>query len=124
MSYGGPGCVARAKLAADIVKKRLELRKIPLDELKIDLIGINSLYWADSGRKTTGVDPDEVRLRVTGRTKDKVSASRVGQEVEALYTNGPAGGCGAEQGVREIISVASILIDRNDVSPTVSFKEV
>ena len=121
ISYGGPGCVERAKLAQDIVAKRLALRQIPIDEIKYDLIGINSLYWnRDSGNNP----PREVRLRVAGRTKDRVSASRVGQEVEALYTNGPAGGCGATQGVREIISVASLLIPREDVQPQVIVKEV
>lgn len=122
ISYGGPGCAARAKLAGDIVVKRLKLRGIPVDELKVDLMGVNSLYWG-GGENHCG-EPREVRLRVAGRTKDRVSATRIGQEVESLYTNGPAGGCGAVQNVREIISVASMLIGRNDVKPTVTYKEV
>jgi hypothetical protein len=121
ISYGGPGCLARAKLAADVVEKRLALRKIPIDELKIDFIGQNSIY---RNHTRTPKAPEEVRLRVAGRTKDRVAASRIGQEVEALYVNGPAGGCGAEQGVREIISIASLLIDRSEVSPRVIYKEV
>ncbi|MPM33632.1 hypothetical protein SDC9_80209 [bioreactor metagenome] len=121
MSYGGPGCVERGKLAKEIVEKRLALRQIPIDELKFSLIGVDAVYWND---RRVCPAPDEVRLRVAGRTKDRVSASRIGQEVEALYTNGPAGGCGATQGVREIISVASMLISRDDVTPEVIFKEV
>jgi hypothetical protein len=121
ISYGGPGCVDRAKLAGDVVVKRLKLREIPIDELKVDLIGVNSLYWNKD--KQYGY-PGEVRLRVSGRTKDRASAARIGEEVETLYTNGPAGGCGATKAVREIVSVASILIDRNDVKPTVTVKEV
>ncbi|MDR1429150.1 MAG: DUF1446 domain-containing protein [Spirochaetaceae bacterium] len=121
ISYGGPGCLERAKLAADVVKKRLELRKIPIEELKMDFIGINAIYW---NHKRDCKTPEEIRLRVAGRTKDRVSASRIGQEVEALYVNGPAGGCGAEQGVREIISIASLLIDRNDVQHRLVYKEV
>ncbi|NCB62768.1 MAG: acyclic terpene utilization AtuA family protein, partial [Clostridia bacterium] len=122
ISYGGPGCVERAKLAGDIVVKRLKLRGIPMDELKVDLIGVTSLYWG-IGENKCG-EPREVRLRVAGRTKDRVSATRIGQEVESLYTNGPAGGCGAVQNVREIISVASMLLSRDDVKPTVIYKEV
>ncbi|MDR1177374.1 MAG: DUF1446 domain-containing protein [Spirochaetaceae bacterium] len=121
ISYGGPGCLERAKLAADVVKKRLELRKLPVEELKMDFIGINAIYW---NHKRDYKTPEEIRLRVAGRTKDRVSASRIGQEVEALYVNGPAGGCGAEQGVREIISIASLLIDRNDVRHEVVYREV
>jgi hypothetical protein len=121
IGYGGPGCLMRAKVAAETVKKRLELRKIPIEEIKFDFVGVNSIYW-NHGRSYK--DPEEVRLRVAARTRDRVSASRIGQEVEALYVNGPAGGCGAEQGVREIISIASLLIDRNDVSAKIIYKEV
>ena len=121
ISYGGPGCVERAKLAAEIVKGRLKLRNIPLDEMKIDLIGINAVYW-NIDRKCAA--PEEVRLRVSARTKDRTAAARIGEEVEALYTNGPAGGCGAIKGVRDIISVASILIDRDDVKTAVKMREV
>lgn len=121
ISYGGPGCLERAKLAGDIVVKRLKLRQIPINEIKVDMIGINSLYW-NSGR-SYGV-PEEVRLRISARTKERADAACVGEEVEALYTNGPAGGCGSTKGVRDIISVASLLIDRGDVSPTVIMKEV
>ncbi len=121
ISYGGPGCVERGKLAREIVEKRLALREIPMDEIKFSLIGVDAIYW-NSGRVSPA--PEEVRLRVAARTRDRVSAARVGEEVEALYTNGPAGGCGATKGVREIVSVASMLIDRRDVTPTVVYKEV
>ena len=121
MSYGGPGCLERAKIAGEIVRKRLELRQIPIDEIKVDIIGVNSLYWVS--RQETS-EPKEVRLRVSARTKERQDAARIGEEVEALYTNGPAGGCGNLKAVREIVSVASILIDRNDVSATVVMQEV
>ena len=121
ISYGGPGCLARAKLAGDIIVKRLKAREYPIDELKVDLIGINALYWSSHQAETA---PNEVRLRVSARTKDRIVAARVGEEVEALYTNGPAGGCGATKGIRDIISVASILIDRNEIKPTIIMEEV
>lgn len=121
ISYGGPGCVERAKLAGEIVKERLRLRNISFDEMKIDLIGVNSVYWNTDRHCAV---PEEVRLRVSARTKDRITAARIGEEVEALYTNGPAGGCGATKGVRDIISVASMLINRNDVVAEVIMKEV
>jgi len=121
ISYGGPGCVERAKLAGDIVLKRLELRGITMEEIKVDLIGINSIYWNDTHDYVT---PAEVRLRISARTKDRVKASRIGEEVEALYVNGPAGGCGATKAVREIVAVSSMLIDRNDITQIVKMEEV
>ncbi len=122
ISYGGPGCVARGKLALDIVKERLELvAPNAFDELKFDIIGCNSIYWNPDFKYN---EPSEVRVRVAGRAKTKAVADLIANEVEALYTNGPAGGCGAVKRTREIVSVASILVDRNLVTPTVKFFEV
>jgi hypothetical protein len=39
----------------------------------------------------------------------------VANEVEALYTNGPASGGGASKSVREVIAVASILMPRSAI---------
>jgi len=118
ISYGGPGCLERAKLALEILKERLELvAPGQFDEMKFDLIGCNSLYWNPD---FTYNEPSEVRVRAAGRAKTKAIADLVPNEVEALYTNGPAGGCGAVKRTRDIVSVASILIDRNDVKPQVT----
>ncbi len=91
------------------------------DELRIDFIGINSIYKNNDRKYNI---PEEVRLRVAARTKSKYDADQVGNEVETLYTNGPAGGGGATKTVSEIVSVASILINRNDVEAKVIYKEV
>lgn len=121
ISYGGPNCFERAKLAAEIVEKRLNLTNVKYDELKIDFIGINSIYKNSDREYHT---PEEIRLRVAARTKEKHDAVQIGNEVETLYTNGPAGGGGATKSVSEIVSVASILIPRSDVEAKVIYKEV
>ena len=118
ISYGGPGCVARAKLALEILKERLELvAPNVFDELKFDILGCNSLYWNPDYKYSE--EPSEVRVRVAGRAKTKAEADIIANEVEALYTNGPAGGCGAVKRTRDIVSVASILVSRYDVHPEV-----
>lgn len=118
ISYGGPGCLERAKLALEIVKERLELvAPGQFDEMKYDLIGCNSLYWNPDYKYD---EPSEVRVRVAGRAKTKAVADLVANEVEALYTNGPAGGCGAVKRTRDIVSVASILVNRSDIVPAVN----
>lgn len=121
ISYAGPGCLERAKLAAEIVEKRLEITNVKYDELRIDFIGINAIYKNSDRKYNT---PEEVRLRVAARTKSKQDADQIGNEVETLYTNGPAGGGGATKSVSEIVSVASILVNRNDVEAKVIYKEV
>jgi Acyclic terpene utilisation family protein AtuA len=88
ISYGGHNAVARARLAGNIVRERLDGF---LAELKIDLIGVDALH----GRAICGDwQPYECRLRVAGLDADEVRAQAVCEEVTALYTNGPAGGGG------------------------------
>jgi len=65
-----------------------------------------------------------VRLRVAARTDTAPEAQRVAREVEALYTNGPAGGGGASLSVRPVLAMASALLPREHVDPQVSIIEV
>jgi len=113
LSYGGPNAVARARLAGEIVKERLALRGFTFDDLRIDLIGLDSLHGPGEGRP----EPYEVRLRVAGRTALREAAEAVGWEVSALYTNGPSGGAGDFANVREILAVQSVLLPR-ELVPT------
>ena len=50
-------------------------------------------------------------------------AIRVGNEVETLYTNGPAGGGGVTKSAREVVAVASTLVPETMVTPAVQFLE-
>jgi hypothetical protein len=64
-----------------------------------------------------------VRLRVALRCATRDEAERIGQEVEALYLNGPASGGGVTQSVREVIAAASVLVPRSAVTPSVQLLE-
>ena len=110
--------MARAELAAEILEKRIELTGIELEEYRTDFIGCNSLYRDAISKEIGSGTPCEVRLRAAGRTKDRKN------EVEALYTNGPAGGGGAVKRVSEIVSVCSIFVPRDAVEAKVTFREV
>lgn len=124
ISYGGTTALARARLAGDIIRKRLEICGCQYDELRIDEMGVNSLYKDAVSSHICQAPPVEVRLRVAARTKDAANAQIIGNEVEALYTCGPAGGGGATKSVREIISVASILVPRENITVHVDYMEV
>ena len=121
ISYGGPGAVDRARLALDIVRERLQLTGVQTSELRFDLIGVNSLHGESAG--ASGVEPYEVRARVAGRTASAAQALRIGNEVETLYTNGPAGGGGVTKLTREVLAVQSVLLPRVDVEPAFEFVE-
>lgn len=121
ISYGGPGAVARARLALEIVRERLQLTGVETSELRFDLIGVNALYGEPAGPQRG--EPYEVRARVVGRAASAEQAARIGNEVETLYTNGPAGGGGVTKAMREVLAVQSVLLPRGDVKPAFEFVE-
>jgi hypothetical protein len=121
ISYGGTGAVARGKLALEIVAERLKHTGVEFDEIRYDLIGVNSLH---KDKLSTGHDPYEVRARVAGRTKTMKEAVRIGNEVETLYTNGPAGGAGAWKVAREVVAMVSALIPRKLVNYSIHYEVI
>jgi hypothetical protein len=121
ISYAGAGAVARARLAVDIVRERLRRTGVSVDELRCDLIGMNAMHG--DGVAAPRAEPYEVRVRVAGRTTTAVLAARIANEVETLYTNGPAGGGGAATSVRDVLSVNSTFIPRGKVSCRVDIEE-
>ena len=119
ISYAGPGALARGRLALEIVRERLKLTGVAANELRFDLIGVDSLHGPQVSAHAN--EPYEVRIRVTGRTEILREAVRIGNEVETLYTNGPAGGGGAWKSAREVVAVASVLLPREQAKPRVRF---
>jgi len=121
ISYAGPGALARGRLALDIVRERLKLTSVAASELRFDLIGVDSLHGPLVSAHAN--EPYEVRIRVAGRTESLREAVRIGNEVETLYTNGPAGGGGAWKSARDVVAVASVLLPRELARTEVRFVE-
>ncbi|GAB2591728.1 acyclic terpene utilization AtuA family protein [Spirosoma areae] len=114
ISYAGSNALGRAKLAGEIIQERLQNR---FADLRIDYIGSTSVHRTNFGHYP---DPYEIRLRVAGKATTAQQAALVGEEVEALYTNGPAGGGGARKYVHELVGIVSTLIDRHQLTPQVT----
>jgi len=119
ISYAGPGALARGRLALDIVRERLKLTGVAASELRFELIGVDSLHGSKVSAHAN--EPYEVRVRVAGRTESLGEAVRIGNEVETLYTNGPAAGGGVVKSARDVVAVASVLLPREHVRPQVQF---
>jgi Acyclic terpene utilisation family protein AtuA len=119
ISYAGPGALARGRLALEIVRERLKLTGVSTSELRFDLIGADSLHGAQLSARAN--EPYEVRVRVAGRTENLREAVRIGNEVETLYTNGPAAGGGAWKSARDVVAVASVLLPRELAKPQIRF---
>src|SRR4249920_2338195 len=119
ISYAGPGALARGRLALEIVRERLKLTGVATSELRFDLVGVDSLHGPQVSAQSS--EPYEVRVRVAGRTESLREAVRIGNEVETLYTNGPAAGGGAWKSARDVVAVASVLLPRELATPQIRF---
>ncbi|WP_078410059.1 acyclic terpene utilization AtuA family protein [Priestia abyssalis] len=116
ISYAGTNALGRAKLAGEVMYERL---KDDFSDLRIDYIGSSSVHRTTFGQH----DAYEIRLRVAGRALTEEMAAKIGEEVEALYTNGPAGGGGARKYTNEIVGIVSTLIKRNNINTSVTIRE-
>ncbi|WP_341702213.1 acyclic terpene utilization AtuA family protein [Ferrovibrio sp.] len=121
ISYAGPNAVARARLALDVVRRRLGegIR------MRGDIIGLASVFNDDDGRwlAQQAAEPADVRLRIAVASADRAEADRAYEEVLALYTCGPAGGGGVRGGTRRRIATESGYLPRDLVRPAVEILE-
>jgi hypothetical protein len=122
ISYAGPNAEARARLAAEIIRRRVG------DALKLrfDLIGVLSVLGDDRGRALSDLSPGDardVRLRVAGLHADRAQVERLLGEVTALYTCGPAGGGGVRTAITPRLNSVSCFVPRKLVPATFSFLE-
>jgi hypothetical protein len=121
ISYAGAGCVARGRLALDIVRERLDITKVNCQEIRSDLIGLDAILGAFNGDIS---QIPEIRARFTARTSSMADARRIGEEVESLYLNGPAAGGGVTRSARQIVGIVSGLLDETLITPAVTMLEV
>ena len=120
ISYAGARAEARARLAADVLRERLH----GLGPLRVDLIGVTSVLGDDGGRWLDDRAPGnarDVRLRVAMNHSDRAVAERLGREVTALYTCGPAGGGGVRTSMRRRLGTLSCTVPRERVPTTHEF---
>lgn len=125
ISYAGQSAVERARLAGEIIATRfsegLVISDHPITDIRVDFIGVSSVHRTDF--EASSSSPYEVRLRVAGKAQTQDDAALIGEEVEALYTNGPAGGGGVRKLVNEVVGIVSTLIERSKIEAQVTILE-
>ena len=125
ISYAGPGALARAALARDVLLQRCA-HLAPHLTPWIDLIGVASLFndargeWLQQ-RLASTPDAQDVRLRISFVDRDKALLENLLLDAESLYTNGPAGGGGVRRHLTESIGTASFFIPRTAVQQQVEW---
>ena len=124
ISYVGPNALARAQLAASVVRARC--RAIGIGEpVRVEVLGTGAIFDSNGGGSRPPVtrDAGEYRIRAAVRSTKRKVAQQVSDEVLSLYCSGPAGGAGVRQYVSPQVSTASILIDRSRVKAQVAVVE-
>ncbi len=114
ISYAGVRAEARARLAVEVLRERLQ----GLGPLRADLIGVTSIFGDDAGHRLAARPPGDardVRVRVALKHAERGQAERLLREVTALYCCGPAGGGGVRTALRARLGTVSCLVPRDRV---------
>lgn len=125
ISYAGPNALARAELAAAIVRERCTKVGIA-DSVRVEVLGTQAILDGDSRQRRARIVPastGEYRVRAAVRSDSRAPAQHVADEVLSLYCSGPAAGAGVRQNVTPQIGTASILVERERVHPKVTLVE-
>lgn len=117
IGYAGPGALDRARLSAEIVRKRMIERNGYNGELRFDLIGAASLH-ATAGMTSLSQD---IRLRGALRSMDRKWADLLLEEIESLWMGGPAGGGGFRGRVTPSVITQPTFVNRADVRCSVEW---
>lgn len=117
----GPRAVEKARLAAEVVWKRLARAGVsfPEGERVTEILGTGACH---PGLGDVGADAPEVVLRLAVRGESRAAVSRFGYELAPLVTTGPPGVTGFAGGrpkPQEVVAYWPALIPKSLVDPFV-----
>lgn len=124
LTISGPDALDKAKLAAEVLWKRLERAGITFDDPSTEFLGVNSCH---DGIVTIPQQVNEVVLRIGVKDKDKNKVDRFGKEIAPLVTSGPPGVTGFAGGrpkPQEIVAFFPALIPKHLIKTEVTVEEV
>lgn len=117
--YTWPEAVRKAKVAGEILKKRLDNLGLKFEEYLVELVGVSSCHGALTESEDSGIP--EVTLRV-GVRGDKEAVGRFTKEIAPLILTGPpsvTGFAGGRPDVQSIVSYWPALLSKSVVKPRV-----
>jgi hypothetical protein len=128
VTVSGPRAVEKARLAADIVWRRLARAGVSFADAdrRTELLGVSGVL---PGILPAPAEPPEVVLRLAVRDQDRKKVDRFGKEIAPLVTAGPPGVTGFAGGrpkAQEVVAYWPALLAREEVEPglAVSVEEV
>ena len=118
IAYSGTGALGRARLAADVLRSRLQ-KALGLTDYVVDLVGVDSVLGA--GSRPLRCEPPELRVHVSARCEDAELAQAVEDEVYALTISGPAGGGSVRSERRGRVESITGFLPRDRVFPRIEW---
>lgn len=119
ITYCWPEAHEKARAAAELLRKRTEAATgHELDTFLAEYVGAGACF----GPLGTGVEPDEVVLRVSARSPDRDVCDRLGRELVGLILTGPPGATGYAAGrprPSEVVGIWSGTVPKREVRPRV-----
>ncbi len=117
ITLSGPRAIDKAKLAAEVVWKRLERAGVTFaeDDRSTEMLGLAACL---PGILSPPEDPAEVVLRLGVRDADRAKVERFGQEIAPLITAGPPGVTGFAGGrpkPQEVVAYWPALLAREEI---------
>lgn len=125
ISWAGPGAYERARYGEDLLRTWIDdsPHRADVDELRFDLLGINSLHGDASPQLSTETTPYEVHLRVAARSQSRAAAAAVSQAAEYIQLYGPAATGGHRKSVRRLVGMYSVFLPRELITTGVTYIE-
>jgi hypothetical protein len=119
ISFSWPKAYSKAKRAAEIIARRLEMQGVTPEEIHTEYIGINSLWGAMAPEPVDEEQINEVRLRMAIRTQNKKDCEVLAREFPPLLLSGPptASAVAGTPAPRELMGLWSTLIPRELIEP-------
>jgi Acyclic terpene utilisation family protein AtuA len=121
LTVSGPRAVDKARLAAEIVWKRLARAgvRFPEEDRLTEVLGTGACH---PGLGDVPADPPEVVLHLAVRSEDRAAVTRFGYELAPLVTSGPPGVTGFAGGrpkAQEVVAYWPALVRKTLVDPHV-----
>ena len=121
--YSWPEALDKAKAAAGILKKRLDLLGLKFDDFNAEFIGVNACHGELADKHA---DYNEVMLRVSVRGHDKKAMTAFGMEIAPLILTGPpavTGFAGGRPKPSDVVAYWPALFPKEKIKPNVEIFE-